>query len=281
MRFDSQKAFPYPVLRPDIDDYESGEFQTTVDIVSSGDNKKIVLKAHIALSIDEIKKEIASGNACVSLIISCRETYFRDAITSKKLDIEKAFTSGLFKGEVVVSPFIVATKPIKKFRCRDINSEFGVKEFSFEVGEVLAADEPRMVFIDRELFKPISSILQLVKQDSLVGFDWRLRFEENKIQLQLSPEAKDEIDRARNSRRNKAVLINSLYFAAIVEAIHKLREDEETFADFRWAKILMQQCHNNSIDYRTHDACETAQRLLKSPLSLLKQYVFADGGDDQ
>jgi hypothetical protein len=276
MRFDSQKAFPYPVLRPDIDDYESGEFQTTVDIVSSGDNRKIAVKINVALSIDEIKKEISSGNACLSIIVSCRETYFRQSITSNKFQIQQSFDSGAFRGEVVISPFIVATKPIAKFRCRDINSEFAAKDFSFKIGEVLAADEPKIVFIDRELFKPISSILQLVKQDSLTGYDWRLRFEQNKIQVLLSSEAKQEIDRARNSRSNKAVLINSIYFAAIVEAIHRLREDEENLGEHRWAKILAQQCHNNGIDYRSHDACEITQRLLKSPLGLLKQYVFAE-----
>jgi hypothetical protein len=276
MRFDTQKGFPYPVLRPDIDDYQSGAFQTTVDIVRSENDKKIKVKAHVALSIDEIKEEIERGNASVSIIIACRETYFRDAVISKNVDIEKSFDSGAFKGEVEISPFVVATKPIKNFRCRDINAEFRSKEFSFEAGEVLAADEPKVVYIDRELFKPISSILQLVKQDTLVGYDWRLRFDEDKIQVLLSTEAKQVIDRARNSRGNRAVLINSIYFAALVEAVHKLREEEENFGHLRWAKILAQQCHNAGIDLQSREPCEIIQRLLKSPLAYLNQYVFVE-----
>jgi hypothetical protein len=141
---------------------------------------------------------------------------------------------------------------------------------------LLAADEPKVVYIDRELFKPISSILQIVRQESLTGYDWRLRFDENKIQVLLSSEAKQVIDQARNSRSNKAILINSIYFAAIVEAIHKLREDEDSYSHLRWAKILIQQCHNAAIDINTHDACEITQRLLRSPLALLKQYVFVE-----
>jgi Family of unknown function (DUF6339) len=139
MRFDSQKGFPYPVLRPDIDDYQSGEFQTTVDLIRSQNDKKIRVKIHTALSIEEIRDEVAKGRAAVSIIIACRETYFRDAIVTNKFDIEKSFDSGMFRGEVEISPFIVATKPISKFRCRDINSEFASREFSFEIGEVLAA----------------------------------------------------------------------------------------------------------------------------------------------
>ena len=276
MRFDTQKGFPYPVLRPDIDDYENGAFQTTVDIVRSESDKKIKVSVHVALSIDEIKEEVARGRAAVSIIIACRETYFRDAIVTTKFDIEKSFDSGLFRGEVEISPFIVAVKPISKFRCRDINSEFKSKEFSFEIGQVLAADEPKIVYIDRELFKPISSILQLVKQDTLVGYDWRLRFDEPKIQVLLSSEAKQVVDQARNSRGNRAVLINSIYFAALIEAVHKLRDEPDNFGNLRWAKILTQQCHNAGIELETREPCEIVQRLLKSPLIYLKQYVFVE-----
>lgn len=87
MRFDTQKSFPYPVLRPDIDDYQSGEFQTTVDITRSPNDKRIKIKMHVALSIEEIKEEIKRGNAAISIIIACRETYFRDAVLSRKFDI--------------------------------------------------------------------------------------------------------------------------------------------------------------------------------------------------
>jgi hypothetical protein len=122
----------------------------------------------------------------------------------------------------------------------------------------------------------ISSILQLVKQESLAGYDWGLRFDENKIQVLLSAEAKETIDRARNSRSNKAVLINSIYFAAIMEAIYRLRDDRESYEHLRWAKILSQQCHNAGVDVNAHDASAIAQKLLKSPLTLLKLHVFRE-----
>ncbi len=276
MRFDHQKAFPYPVLRPDIDDYEGGAFQVGVQFVGSENKKNITAKINVALSVEEIKAEIARGNAAISIIIQCRETYFRQVISSKKYEIEQSFDSGVFRGEVIVSPYIVVKRPIAKFRCREINPEFSSKEFSFNVGDVLAADEPKIVYIDRELFKPISSILQLVKQENLTGYDWQLRFDEHKIQALLSAEAKDVIDRARNKRSNRMILLNSIYFAAIVEAIHKLREDEVSYEDRRWAKVLTQQCHNAGIDLKTHEACEIAQRLLKSPLALLKEFVFGE-----
>jgi hypothetical protein len=275
MRFDHQKAFPYPVLRPDIDDYLNAEFQVAVDMAGTKDNKKIEAKIAVALSSDEIRREIDKGNAQIAIIFACRDTYYRAAITTQKYELKKSFDSGLFRGEVIIYPFVVAVKPIKNFAAHGINPEFRKSTFSFELGEVLAADVPKVIYIDRELFKPISSIVQLVKQDTLSGFEWRLSFEEDKVQIMLSAEAKEAVDQARNSKRNKAVLINSLYFAAIMEAIQKLKE-EDTFDERRWAQVLRQQCHNAAIDIEAHDAYLIAQRLLKTPLELANRYVFRE-----
>jgi hypothetical protein len=276
MRFDRQKAFPYPVLRPDIDDYLQSEFQVTVDIEGTKDNKHLSAKVQVALSSDQIKREITKGNAAVAIIFSCRETYFREAITTDKFEFKKSFDAGTLRGEVVIYPFIVALKSIKAFSAPDINAEFRKESFSFEAGEVLATEEPKVVYIDRELFKPISSILQIVKSESLSGFEWKISFETSKLQILLSAEAKQAVDQARNSRRNRAVLINSIYFSALMEAIQKLKDEEGTYAHLRWAQVILQQCHNAAIDIRIHESYAVAQRLLNSPLSLLNQYVFQE-----
>ena len=276
MRFDHQKAFPYPVLRPDIDDYFSAEFQVTADISSSRDNKKIQADIVVALSSDEIAREIDKGNATITIIFSCRDTYFREAISTNKRELKKSFDSGSFRGEVTIYPFVVALKKINNYSARGINPEFKKDKFSFEVGEVLAADEPKVVYIDRDLFRPISSILQLVKQESLTGFEWRLGVEDDKLKVMLSPEAKEAVDLARNSRRNQTVLLNSLYFAAIMQAVQKLKDDVGTYRDLRWAQILSQQCHNAAIDLKTNDAYIIAQRLLRTPLRLANEYVFKE-----
>jgi len=46
MQFDSQRAFPYPVLRPDVNDYADGEFQAIVDLTFREDGSKFHLDAH-------------------------------------------------------------------------------------------------------------------------------------------------------------------------------------------------------------------------------------------
>lgn len=276
MRFDHHKAFPYPVLRPDVDDYLNAEFQVSVDVEGGRENKKIDAKVSVALSSNEIKKEIEKGNAAISVIFSCRDTYFREAVTSSKFDFKKSFDSSSFRGQVIVYPFIVALKPIPKFSANGINKEFRKDSFSFLVGEVLAADEPKVIYIDRELFKPVSSILQIVKDDALSGFQWRIRFDEDKLQILLSAEAKEAVDKARNTKRNQAVLLNSIYFAAIMEAVQKLKEEPELVEERRWARVIDQQCHNAALNYSAHESYIVAQELLRTPLHLLHQYAFLE-----
>jgi hypothetical protein len=61
-----------------------------------------------------------------------------------------------------------------------------------------------------------------------------------------------------------------------MEAIQKLKEEEGTYGHLRWAQVLKQQCHNSAIDIILHDSYIIAQRLLKSPLALINQYVFKE-----
>lgn len=151
MRFDHQKAFPYPVLRPDIDDYLQSEFQVTVDIEGTKDNKRLSAKVQVAISSEQIKQQIIKGNAAVTVVFSCRETYYRESVTTDKFELTKSFDSGALRGEVVVYPFVVALKSIKNYSAPDINAEFGKGSFSFEEGEVLAAEEPKVFYIDRDV----------------------------------------------------------------------------------------------------------------------------------
>jgi hypothetical protein len=272
MKFDSQKAFPYPVLRPDVDDYIDGEFQATVDFVGDEENQ-VTAAITMALSVPEIQTLIDDDSAEFVTVFACRDTYFRESVRSNRREYQKKFNNGSFRGEVTVYPFVLAKRDIAGFCCADINAEYGTGPFEFKTGEVLALDEPKVVFIDRDLFKPVSSVFELCKEENLKGFEWQLGFDEEKVRIKVSPEAKEKIDVARNRIRNRATLINSLYFSAAMEAISKLKETKE-FDELRWARVIRQQCHNLSINLDSHDSYAVTQRLMKNPLGLLDVYLF-------
>lgn len=272
MKFDKNKAFPYPVLRPYCDDYVDVEFQTTVDFSISADNVSVDIS--YAISSEEITQEIGNGNAKYVSVVSCRDTYFRSVLTSDKPHITAEFSSGILRGEVRVDPYIVVSKSITGFKSPDINSEFGDQGFSFSPGDVLAQDETQVFYLERDLFKPVTSVFELVKNDALSGGEWKVGLEEDHVQIEVSAEMKDSIDNARNSRTNQIILLNSLYFSAVVQALQKLKEAAAAYSENRWAQVIENQLHNAGWDLSVTEPYILAQRLMKSPLLLLDTYVF-------
>jgi hypothetical protein len=272
MKFDRNKAFPYPVLRPYCDDYVDVEFQSTVEFEIS--KVSVVIKVTYAISSEELVSEIEKGNAVYVSIVSCRDTYFRSVLTSKEPKFEQSFDVGSLKGEVCVDPYIVAIKNIPNFKSSDINKEFNCDSFSFSPGDVLAQDETQVFYIDRDLFKPVSSVVDLVKSDLLSNGEWRVGLEENHIQIQVGQQMKESIDNARNDKSKQVVLLNSLYFPAVVHALQTLKECQDAYENQRWAQVILMKLHNFGWDLKEHEAYILAQRLMKHPLALLDTYVL-------
>jgi hypothetical protein len=277
MKFDRNKAFPYPVLRPYSDDYKEVEFQATVEFEVG--KEKIIAKVGFAVSSDEIAEEINKGNAEYIATISCRDTYFQSVLASDSRKIEAEFDVGELRGEVRVNPYVVVKKDIQKFVSPDINSEFGDGPFSFVVGDILAQDETQVFYIDRDLFKPVTSVFELVKKEGKTEGEWSITFDEDHVQIEVSPKLKESIDNARNDKNKRVVLVNSIYFAAVMQAIQKLKDEESraTYEDKKWAQIIIAQAHNKGCDLNAHDAYLIAERLMHQPIKLLETYVLKGG----
>jgi hypothetical protein len=277
MQFDSQRAFPYPVWRPDVDDYTDGEFQALVDLTFPEASSKFHLDAQFALSVDEIADQIAKGNARFVLVLSCRDTYTRQVLETPENTILADFSAGSLRGEVEIYPYVVAQKEIAGFTCPYINSEFGAGPFTFDKGAVLALDRPKAVYVDRDLFRPITSIFQLVVKEGITGAEWQLNCSGDYVQIALSAHMKAKIDAARNSSTNRAILINSIYFASVMQCVRYLSDIQDGDAR-RWVQIFSQQMQNHGIALESHAEYHIAETLLKMPLSMLDTYVFQEQG---
>lgn len=272
MKFDKYKAFPYPVLRPYSDDYKDVEFQAIVEFLIA--KEKITTTIGFAISSVEILNEIAKGNAEFVSIISCRDTYFQSVVSSVDRKIEAVFEIGSLRGEIRVNTYVVVKQEIPSFVSPDINPEFGPGPFKFVEGDILAQDEAQVFYFDREMFKSITSVFDLVKKDDQSDGIWTIDFDEEHVQIQVSPSMKIAIDEARNDVGKKVVLLNSIYFAAAMQAIQKLKESKETYENRKWAEVILRQAHNKGCDLENHDAYLITERLMQEPLKRLNDYVF-------
>jgi hypothetical protein len=276
MQFDTLRAFPYPVLRPDVDDYVDGDIQVTVEFSPSADSQEVSADVNFHVSVDELKREVSSGRAQYVVVFACRDTYFRHVHSTQEEEFRVVFPAGSLRGEVQVYPYIAATKSITGYKSGWINPEWGPGPFEYEAGSVLAIDRPQVLYIDRDVFKPLSSVFVLVKDDSLVGHEWQIRTTDNKVQIVFSPEVKERVDIARNNNSHKAVLMNSIYFAAVMHCISLLKNGSES-NEARWGKVILQKCHNEGINIDEHGEYLIAERLMRSPFQLVDAYVFQGG----
>jgi len=272
MKFDLQKAYPYPVLRPFSDDFGNAEFQTAVE--SRPEKGILTAKIEFVVSSVDIIREIEARRAAYFAVFACRNTYFRKSFISTNRVLEAHLELKNLRDEVTVEPYIVATQNIKNFHSSDINPEFGRGPFEYKPGHILAQDEHQSFYIDRDVFKPVTSVFDLVKSETLVGAQWIVNFDHDHVQIAVSPAMKEKIDSARNVSENRAILINSIYFGAVMQAIQNLKEKTGDYDKYRWAEVIRRKAHNTNIDLDKYLAYEAAERLMNLPLSLLSTYVF-------
>lgn len=274
MKFDRNKTFPYPVLRPFSDDYVDVEFQTNVDF--SSNEGVVTTDISYRVSSAELVEQVKNGNAKFVSMVSCRETYFREVIASDVKNVLKNFDVGNLRGEVKVDSYIIAVKKIPSFSSQDINIEFGRDSFAFTPGDVLAQDETAVFYIDRDLFKPVTSVFDLVKNTEFSEGEWRIYLDDDHIQIEVSTAMKESIDNARNDTSMKVILLNSIYFSAAVHAIQRLKEFGSDHEEKKWSRVFYRQIHNNGLDLVGTDAYILAQKLMKYPLKVLNAYVLKE-----
>lgn len=277
MKFDRSKTYPYPVLRPYSDDYTDVEFQALAEFSITHDS--IEVTCTYITSSEELAEQVTLENAMYVSVISCRQTYFRKVIRTSERAITLTLDPDSVRGEVDVDSYIVAVKEIDGFTSPDINKEFGKTVFLFEPGQILAQEETHCIFVDRELFKPLSSVFEMVKNESLTGGEWRVSLDQDHVQIEVSAAMKESIDNARSSTVSKSVLINSIYFSAVVHAIQRMKDGAD-HGETKWASVIKRQLHNQHLDLETVDAYILAQKLMKHPLGVLNTYVFAKAAND-
>lgn len=96
MQFDLLRAFPYPVLRPKVDDYVDGDIQATVNFELFPDNLDVRADVHFVISVPEIIALVTAGDAEYVAVFACRDTYFRKAVNSKTPEFQYQYLTTAF-----------------------------------------------------------------------------------------------------------------------------------------------------------------------------------------
>ena len=276
MRFDSQVVYPHPVLRPDVEDYEDGDFEVTTNYSVTPDDMKVEVSATYHLSVPELEELVDSGAAAVGILINCRDTFLREIhLLSKDDETRVIIDGGRLHGEVTMVPIVYATSTIEEFSSDDFAEDFKGLKFNLAPGDFLAHEEPQVFWLEREAFEPVESIITLSTIPKKTGYEWGVVLSEDQIKIEVSSELSKSIQTARNTPTNTLVLINSIYFSALQSAVEHLRQDAEI--DLKWANVIRQKCLSLGIsDFDKEDPHLVVQRLLEQPVEKLANTLFRE-----
>jgi len=276
MRFDRQVVYPHPVLRPDVEDYEDGDFEVTARYAVTTDDMSVEVSASYHLNVPELEALVAAGTASVGILINCRDTFFREIVPLTKDDERKiVIDGGRLHGEVMMVPIVYATASIKGFSSDDFAEDFEGLTFDLAPGDFLAHEEPQFFWLEREAFEPLESIITLNTMPEKTGFEWEVGLDEDKIRIGVSPELSSLIQSLRNTDTNTLVLLNSVYFSALQSAVEYLQDDTEI--DLKWANVIRQKCLSLAIfDVEAEEPHLIVQRLLDRPVEKLAKALFRE-----
>lgn len=276
MKFDRNKAFPYPVLRPYSDDFIEKDFQAVISVDTS--ESSIEISVVYSLSSKSIQQLIDEHLASFVTVVSCRDTYFSTTIESFESCAQKSLPHSLFRGEVLINKYIQVLADFE-FESDEVHADFGDGPFKYTKSDIIAQDEPEKFYFGREFFKPLTSVFTLVKNESLSYGEWRLDADNDHVGIEVSPKMKEKFDIARSTRGNQVILLNSLYYAAVTQSIEYLKgEDGNRYEELRWAQVVKKKMADCNISL-AESATQIASAVLKLPLRMLSDVVFAEGDE--
>lgn len=280
MRYDQNKAYPYPVLRPGSTDYPYAEFQAVLDVERIEQSTAVRVGAEFGLSDPDLLQLVAEDDAQYVLLVRVVATHHRSSHRSTEPLIVAEFPSGRLAGRTEVRGLLIAVRDLTAFCAAGWHSDYDGMSFDIRAGDVLAEDEPREYWIDTAEEAPIGSIFHLQKDPALPDGRWNCDLANDRVVLRMSDgdyarfmEARSRI----NGTPDAMYVMNAVYLPAVLYALEEADRDEEAYVDLRWYRSLntrLVDCERPELG-QGRDRLDDAQRLLEQPFAGLP--LLADG----
>ena len=286
------KLYPYPVLSTYSDDYKSGSYDASIDIVRDGYNLRIDFIS--TLTSPGLADLIKKGKAKYVYHLECSQTGFRTVIQTDKVSEVYPLSSKKVNGKLQICPFVVAVEDIKDYTSDDFHPDYQGIAFDIEAGCVLAVGKMATIEISKDIDELANtpSIFSIVRNADAGCSQMLVDMASRKIIIKLP--LNDYYNYKQLSRTPQAqALLNSLtIIPALTYVLEELRNqsiqersENETSLWYRiLKKTLLTQfdCDIESQSYEAFNYLELAQKLINNPLSDAFQTLaeLGNNGDD-
>ena len=281
MRFDPFKSFGHPVLRPaETDDARQNADYVTYNFNAEispnfkpGSTEIILVEYDTYQTIPELEELIKNGEAQFVVMVSCRETFFTHTHRTNNLSGSFEIKAADIHGFTELSAFIISNKPLE-IESDLINEEFGYKKFSVESDAILAQSSTDYFYLYKEFYRDARSIISLSISNELKDGDYivNLDTQTQYIEVTTSESMNSKINGMWHNGDSETIVLNSLYVPVVTNALTKLKEEPETYEEYKWAQVLRYKLDTLSADGEIREEPHNqAQALFRSPLTKISE----------
>jgi hypothetical protein len=225
----NDKRYPYPVLTPNGDDYDKGEFDIDLEVEKTPDDVTLTLSP--TLKDDELRRLIGvERKAKIIVHVESPKTVFRRTydvampVCGKASEQENTvvkINAADLSGTVSVCPFIVATEDIPDYSNESFNPDYEGEAFSIDCGAVLAEGRQRTFVANtaREALATVASIFSVVKNISPDCRTLRNDFTGDKIRIEMPEKMFSQYGTLKDTPEDKDTIWAMVFVPALVEVL--------------------------------------------------------------
>lgn len=277
MRFDEKKSFGYPVLRKFSNDYVGADISSSIELIIPETRDDLCrLEYSVLIGVSEIKDALRIKDLGLVVSIFCPKTLYSKSVFVFELMGQIEIDANNLRGDVFINTELVVAKDSYLLSSTKIHPEFGINSFQLSEGDLIAQAMPQKLFIEREVFQPVTSLFQWVPTEEIQIGEWRLDWDEQAIKILLHPIQQQKLNMACEGPEGRAILLNSIFMPALIKLIDAIVRQEADQEDL-WVKVICAKSANLGIDVsESTNSLELAQKLLKLPLSVLNKTLFKE-----
>ena len=276
MRYDANKAYPHPVLRPESTDYPHAEFQVELTIERIETETAVRVTAEFELSEPDLLRLVEHGDAEYVLLVRSAATHHRSCHRSPDPRIVEEFANGRLSGTTEVRGLLVASRDLLAFQAQGWHADYAGETFEVGAGDVLAEDEPKECTIDTAEEAPINSIVVIRRDEALTDGEWQCDFGGDLVEVRMSVRDYQRFMDARerySGTPELAYIMNAVYLPALVYVLQRADAEAEDgeLDDRRWYRSLdrrLDACNRPALG-SGEDRLSDAQALLEQPFAML------------
>lgn len=264
------RAFPYPVLAPDSDDFAQGEVRL-VEWAANAAPERYSIRFQLEVTHPDFCTMIAENLVEAAVIVECRQNLFRNRYPVQIGANEIEIPADELRGVIQITPIISAARDFEDYRPQFLNADYsGFKVRVPRHG--LLAYGPNLEFIAEpraDRLRRISSIMR-VKKTADEGTTIKVNTDGARIHVEVSEKLFRLYQSVVASRKGSAVLASMLVLPVLIDVLHRIKhEPSEGFEDFRWFQVIRARLREISqpLDAPDFDPMKAAQALLDSPFA--------------